>query len=115
MGRAVLRPAVAADAAAVTELVVAVESSLYSESTFSQADLEEDWSELDLEQDVRVVGDGGRIVGYGAVHELGGIGRAQGCVHPDALGRGIGNMVATGLEEAATRRGARAIQTSVLE
>jgi mycothiol synthase len=115
MERAVLGPAVAADAAAVTELVVALESSLYGESTFSQADLEEEWSDLDLEQNARVVREGERIVGYGAGHELGGIGRAEGYVHPDALGRGIGTLVATALEEDAARRGARAIQNNVLE
>jgi mycothiol synthase len=115
MERAVLRPAVAADAAAVTEIVAALESSLYGESTFSQADLEAEWSDLDLEQNAHVVREGERIVGYGAVHELGGIGHSEGYVHPDALGRGIGTMVATGLEENAARRGARAIQNSVLE
>jgi mycothiol synthase len=117
MERAVLRPAVAADAAAVTEVVAALESSLYGKSTFSQADLEEEWSDLDLdlEQNARVVCDAGRVVAYGAMHELGGIGRAEGYVHPDALGRGIGTMVATRLEEEAARRGARAIQNSVLE
>jgi mycothiol synthase len=115
MERAVLRPAVAADAAAVTEIVAALESSLYGESTFSQADLEEEWLDLDLEQNARVVCDGERVVGYGAVHELGGIGHAEGYVHPDALGRGIGRMVATELEEAAAGRGARRIQSHVLE
>jgi hypothetical protein len=34
-------PAVAADAAAVTEVVAALESSLYGQSAFSQADLED--------------------------------------------------------------------------
>src|SRR5919107_410639 len=58
--------AVAADAAAVSELVAALEASLYGRSTFSQADLEGEWSELDLERDVRVVRDGHRVVGYGA-------------------------------------------------
>jgi mycothiol synthase len=115
MERPVIRPAVAADATAVTELVAAVESSLQGASMFSQADLENAWSDLDLEQDVRVVCDGERIVGYGVVHELGGIGRAEGLVHPDALGRGIGTIVATALEEDAGRRGARAIHHSVLE
>jgi GNAT superfamily N-acetyltransferase len=99
----------------VTELVVAVESSLYGDSAFSQADLEDEWSDLDLEQNARVVGDGERIVGYGAVHEPAGIGHAEGYVHPDALGRGIGTMVAIGLEQDAARRGARAIRSSVLE
>ena len=110
-----LRPAAAADAAAVTELVVALESSLYGESAFSQADLEDEWADLDLEQNARVVGYDERVVGYGAVREMGGIAHAAGCVHPDAHGRGIGKMVATALEELAARDGARAIRNSVLE
>ena len=108
-------PAVAADAAAVTEVVVALESSLYGQTPFSQADLEDEWSELDLEQDARVVRDGDRIVGYGAVRERGELWRVEGFVHPDALGRGIGKLIATGLEEDAARRGARRIQNNVFE
>jgi GNAT superfamily N-acetyltransferase len=108
-------PAVAADAAAVTELVGALESSLYPESTFSQADLEDQWSELDLERDARVVRDGDRVVGYGVVHERGEPWRVEGCVHPDALGHGIGKLIATELEEEAARRGAGRIQSSALE
>ncbi len=104
-----LDPAVAADAAAVTEVVLALESSLYGQTAFSQADLEDEWLDLDLEQNARVVRDGDRIVGYGAVRELGELGRAEGYVHPDALGRGIGKLIATGLEEDAARRSARRI------
>jgi len=62
MERAFIRPAVAADAAAVTEIVVALES-LYGPSTFSQADLEEEWSDVDLGRDAGVVDDGRRILG----------------------------------------------------
>jgi mycothiol synthase len=108
-------PAVAADAAAVTELVLALESSLYGQSAFSQADLEGEWSELDLEQDTRVIRDGDRIVGYGLVRERGERWRVEGYVHPDALGRGIGKRLATELEEDAARCGARRVQNSVLE
>jgi mycothiol synthase len=115
MARAVLRSAVPADAAAVAEVVAALESSLYGESTFSQADLEAEWSELDLEQNARVVDDDGRIVAYGAVHEMGGIGHAEGYVRPDAHGRGFGTMLAGRLEEETARLGAGAIRTSVLE
>jgi mycothiol synthase len=107
--------AVAADAAAVAEVVVALESSLYGQSAFSQADLEDEWSDLDLEQDARVVRDGDRIVGYGVVRDRGELWRTEGYVHPDALGRGIGKLIATWLEENAARRGARRIQNSVLE
>jgi mycothiol synthase len=110
-----LDPAVAADAAAVTEVVLALESSLYGQSEFSQGDLEDEWSDLDLEQNARVVRDGDRVVGYGAVRELGERWRAEAYVHPDALGRGIGKLIATALEENAARRGARRLQNSVFE
>ena len=105
----------AADATAVTELVSALESSLYGESAYSQDDLEDEWSELDLAQDAYVVREGGRIVGYGAVRERGERWRVEGYVHPDVFGRGIGKAIATRLEEDAARGGARRIQNSVLE
>src|SRR5450755_58753 len=115
MERVFPTPAVAADAAAVTEVVAALESSLYGQTTFSQADLEDEWSDLDLEQNAHVVRDGDRIVGYGAVREGGELWCGEGYVHPDALGRGIGKVIATGLEKDAARGGARRIQNSVLE
>ena len=107
--------AVAADAAAVAELVVALESSLYGQSAFSQADLEDEWLDLELERDARVVRDGERLVGYSVVRERGEVWRVEGYVHPDALGRGIGTLIATELEEHVARRGARTIQNAVLE
>jgi mycothiol synthase len=104
-----------ADAAAVTEVVAAVEAALYGESSFSQADLEDEWSNVDLERNARVVRDGDRIVGYGALHDLGELWRAEGFVHPDAAGRVVGRLIATGLEEDAARGGARRIQNNVFE
>jgi len=44
---------VSADATAVTAIVRAVEASLYGPSTFSQADLEGEWSELDKQTRLR--------------------------------------------------------------
>jgi mycothiol synthase len=110
-----LEPAVAADAAAVAEVVAARTSSLYGRSEFSQADLEDEWLEIDLARDARVVRDGGRIVGYGSVYGLGELFRAEVYVHPDAIGRGLGTLIATGLEKDAARRGARRMQFSALE
>jgi mycothiol synthase len=110
-----LEPAAVADAAAVTEVVGALESSLYGKTVFSQADLEDEWSDLDLEEHARVVRDGDRIVGYGAVRERGELWLAEGYVHPNAFGRGIGRLIAAGLERDAARCGARRIQNSVLE
>jgi mycothiol synthase len=95
--------------------VAALESSLYRGTTLTQADLEAEWSELDLERDARVVRDGDRVVGYGVVRERGERWLVEGYVHPDALARGIGKLIATGLEEDAARSGARRIQNVVLE
>jgi mycothiol synthase len=107
--------AVRGDAAEVTELVVAVETLLVGQSAFSQSDLEEEWSEVDLERDARVVRDGERIVGYSVVRERGELWRVEGYVHPDAFGRGIGELLATGLEEHAARGGARRVQNGIIE
>jgi GNAT superfamily N-acetyltransferase len=115
MAHLVTAPGGAADAAAVAGLISAVESSLYSGSTFSQADLEDEWLDLDLERDVRVVRDGDRIVGYGVVHERGERWHVEGYVHPGELGRGIGLLIAAELEEAAARGGAHRIQSGALE
>src|SRR3954452_12390140 len=108
-------PAEVSDAAAVTEIVVALESSLYGHTAFSQSDLEDEWSDLDLELSVRVVRDGERVVGYGALRERGELWRAEGCVHPDAHDRGVGRLLAVELEREAARRGARRIQNGVFE
>ena len=108
-------PAKSADAAAVTAIVQAVESSLYGATTFSQGDLEGEWSELDLARDARVVRDGARVAGFGVVRERGERWEVEAYVHPDAQGRGIGRLIAAGLEEAAAREGARRIHNSVLE
>ncbi len=106
------RSATAADAAAVTEIVVAVEASLYGHSTFSERDLLGEWAEIEVERDARVVLDGDRIVGYGVVRERGEeLWEVEGFVHPDSRGRGIGRLIAAGLEEGAAQR----IQNNVIE
>jgi len=110
-----MTPAAAPDAGAVTEIVVAAETLMYGPSTFSQEDLESEWAEIDPARDARVVRDGDSVVGYCAVRERGEVWRVEGYVHPDALGRGIGSLIATSLEEDALRGGARRIQNSILE
>jgi GNAT superfamily N-acetyltransferase len=104
-----------ADAAAVTELVVALETSLYGASSYTQADLEEEWAQVDLGRDVRVVREDGRVVGYDTVRDRGEVWHVEGYVHPEALGRGIGARLVTGLEEDAARAGARRVQNGVFE
>jgi mycothiol synthase len=99
----------------VTEVVAALESRFYGPSTFSQADLEDEWSEVDVDRDAYVVRDGDQVVGYGAVRERGEVWRVEGYVRPDAFGRGIGTLIASRLEDDANRGGARRIQNAVLE
>lgn len=115
MEAVVVTQAVALDAEPVAELIAALESSLYGRSAFSQADLVDEWSDVDLEHNAYVVRAGDRLVGYGAVRERGERWDAEGYVHPDQLGRGIGKLIATRLEQHATRRGARKIHSNVLE
>ena len=115
MVRALLTPASPGDAAAVTELVAALESSLYGHSAFSQADLEVEWAELERERDTIVASDGERIVAYAAIRERGELWNVEGYVHPDALGRGFGRLIATALEEEAVRAGARRIHNAVID
>jgi mycothiol synthase len=110
-----LQPATTADAAGVAEVVGALERHHYPLSSFSQADLEAEWLELDLEGDARVVRDGEGVVGHGVVRERGEPWRVEGYVHPGALGRGVGTLLATGLEGEAASGGARRIQNGVLE
>jgi mycothiol synthase len=101
----------------VTEVVAALESSLYPEApnSFSQEDLVDEWSGLDLERNTYVARDGERVVGDGAVRDRGELCRAEGYVHPAAHGRGIGRLLATAFEREAATRGARRIQNGVYE
>ena len=115
MKHAVCTPATAADAAAVTEIVVALESALYRQTTFSQADLEGEWAELDLARDACIVRDGDCVVGYGVIRNRRDPWQVEGYVHLDALGRGIGTLLATWLEAQAARGGAHRIHNSILE
>ena len=110
-----IEPASAADAAAVTEVVFAVEAALYGDSTFAQGDLQDEWAEVDVAADARVVRDGGEVVGYGVVKRRGEAWQVEGYVHPEAQGRGVGRLIAAALEEEAARAGAAAVQNAVIE
>jgi len=109
-----LEPAVAADAAAVTEIVVELESSLYGQSgsrkliwrprgQTSTLSRTRAWSATATASLATGRARRGRVV------------PRRGCVHPDARGIGIGKLIAIGLENDAARRGAHRIQNAVIE
>jgi hypothetical protein len=100
MERAFPTPAVAADAAAVTEVVAALESSLYGQTSFSQADLEDEWSDINLGagRACRATATGSSATARCASE--GSLARRR--VRPPRRDRArIGKLIATGLEEAA--------------
>jgi mycothiol synthase len=110
-----VRPPAAADTAAVAAVQLALESALYGHTEYSQSDVEEEWSDLDLERDALVVCEGERVVGFGTVRERGEVWRADGSVHPDVHGRGAGTRLATALEATVAAHGGRRVQNSILE
>ena len=109
------RPPVSGDAAAVAELVIAYERSLYGETEYSLGDLQAEWEVLDLTRDALVLLDGERIVAFGSLDERGELWRVDGYVHPEARGRGLGTQLVAALEATAAARGARRIQIGVTE
>lgn len=109
------RHATRGDAAAVAELVAAMDVAVQGSTDFTLADLEDEWRELDLARNAWVVVDGDeRMVGYGTVEEHGDHWRTDGYVHPDAFGRGVGALLVDELEAEAVSRGARRVQNANL-
>ncbi len=109
------RPAVPADAAAVAELVMAYERSLYGATTYALDDLEAEWEAIDLARDTLVLVDGDEVVAFGSLHDRGELWRTDAYVHPRMKGRGIGTQLARRLETIAGSRGARRLQSGVAE
>jgi ribosomal protein S18 acetylase RimI-like enzyme len=109
-----LRHCEPADAAAVADLIAAHERSCRGESAFNLAELLNEWRVTDLEHTWAAL-EGDRVVGFGQISERGELWRADGYVHPDAFGRGLGTQLAVLLEAEARSRGAKRVQNSVLE
>lgn len=100
------------DAPIVTELVRAVEQRLAGKPEHSEQDLRDDWAELDLGTDAWLVELDGAPAGYGALYTK--INTfADGYVHPDFWGRGVGSRLVDLTEGEAERRGAAALQIPV--
>lgn len=109
------RPARAGDSAAVAELVIAYERSLYGETTYTHDDLELEWRTIDLARDTLVLVDGDEVVAFGSLHDRGALWRTDAYVHPARQGQGIGAELARALEQLAGSRGAQRIQSGVAE
>jgi GNAT superfamily N-acetyltransferase len=115
MSRVTSRPAERDDAAAVAELVIAYERSLYGETAYTREDLDAEWEAIDLSRDTLVLVDGDEVVAFASLHDRGELWRTDAYVHPAHRGRGIGTELTGALEEIAQSRGARRVQSGIAE
>ncbi|HET7172066.1 MAG TPA: GNAT family N-acetyltransferase [Gaiellales bacterium] len=100
MTRAV-RPLRPEDVAGIVALGAAFDRALTGTADWSEEDLVHDWRALaDPERDAWVVEDAGAVVGYATFQDDGeGTFAADGYVHPDRFGQGVGSTL-VGLAEA---------------
>ncbi len=107
------------DAAEVSRVVAAFDSSFGVEETEQAEDLADEWRELDLDRDAWVWEREGRIVAYGAVFARGEDGPdrrlvADGYVTPEHAGRGLGTAIVEATERRARELAAPRIENAVL-
>ena len=92
------------DAAAVSALMSAMESVLSGVPETALGDVHEEWRTLNLERDAWLVELDGSLAGYGSLTENGEEWLADGYVHPDWFGHGVGRMLVRVTEEEARAR-----------
>jgi mycothiol synthase len=101
--RIVRRPATLADLPEALALAQASDVVLIGESDWTEADLREEWADYDLGRDVFLLELDGRLAGYASFERRGSSGRmlADGYVHPELTGRGVGSELLRLTEERA--------------
>jgi mycothiol synthase len=102
------------EAAEVAALVAEMELAQEGESETTTADILRDWELIDTDQDAWIVRQHGKLAAYGAVetHPRGAV--ADGFVHPDATGRGVGRFLVRTMEARARELAPRGVvQNSV--
>jgi GNAT superfamily N-acetyltransferase len=110
-----LRPVARSDAPAVAGLITAFDVAVLGRTDYTLTELEEEWRLLDVEHDAWLVVDGrGRAVGYGTLELREDVAGADGYVHPDAWGRGVGALLVRSLEAEGRRRGGSRVQNATL-
>ena len=89
----------------VVALLRAVEEADSGEAEWGEPQLRDHWAKIDLERDAWLIEDDGRVAGY-ADFEVRPAGRlmADGYVHPELKGRGIGSTILRITEEEARKR-----------
>lgn len=89
----------AEDLAAVLDLCIAADTAVIGESDWTEDDMREEWAELDLERNAWLVELDGRVAGWVNLFPRGGRLNADGYVHPELHGRGVGTLLLRLTEE----------------
>ncbi|KGN34627.1 GCN5 family acetyltransferase [Knoellia sinensis KCTC 19936] len=107
-----VRPHVPADAQAVCDVVAATELVDAGEAAIELEDIQGDWARASFDLATESIGvwDGDRLVAFGEVFKGR---RAEGGVHPEFRGRGIGTWLADWVEELARSQGSRLVGQTV--
>jgi mycothiol synthase len=102
------------DAEAVVGLVAARGERLGVRIDFGLEDLRDHWRRIDLERDAWAWEHDGRLVAFGILYARADEFFADGFVHPDFLGRGLGTAILGAAEARARERGAAKLETGAL-
>lgn len=110
-----VRPPTTADAEAVAELVAAYDRAFGAPPDTTADDLRAEWADLDLGRDAFLVELDGRLAGYGCTYGRGpALLHADGYVHPELRGRGVGAELVRLTEARARARGAERLHNGTL-
>ena len=103
-----------ADAETLAELVVALGNRLGVQIEFGVDDIRKDWRTLDLERDAWAWERDGRLAAFADIRSRGEKISADGFVHPDFHGRGLGTAILRTTEARARERGAAKLENGIV-
>ena len=87
----------------VLAVLQAADVAVYGDTDWTETELRDEWAELDLEHDAWLIELDGRVAGVAHLADrVGGRFVADGYVHPELRGRGVGNRVLALIQERAT-------------
>src|SRR5918911_193074 len=103
-----------ADAEALAELVAALGDRLGVQIEFGVDDIRNDWRTLDLARDAWAWERDGRLAAFADIRSRGEKISADGFVHPDFHGRGLGTAILRTTEARARERGAAKLENGIV-
>jgi GNAT superfamily N-acetyltransferase len=109
-----VRPARLEDAEAVSELIAAFDERYSGDADLTADDVREEWRRVDLEQDSWIWQRGGTIVAHAALVARGERLDADGYVHPDHTGLGLGSLILETTEARARERGMPCLRNAIM-